>query len=521
MPIPFTCDACGASYEKGEEFAGKTVRCRCGATLQVPQVATLDYNDLQSAAGAPQPNAPIEVSPEHLAPTNMPTPAPQQSFGQQGGMQQQGGYGQGSPYQGQPQGGGFQQPSFQGQQPYQTPRKSGMSMDTLRLLILCIVGVLVVGGVAVYTLWPDGDSGEKAQLEPGALLAMWVEPGTVELPISQRIELSSLSEAFGMQVKNAFSLKYANSSIPPDQWHLQIHTPEGMALVEQAHRDFSIRLSDDRLTQEQINALNAAWRRFKSRGNDPLLNAQLAMTFDWGAGVPPPVQQPANGGNPVAQGSTPSQSSSSGPSYGVTAEDLFQRQMNNNRQPIAEFEGKVIRVTGVVAAVYDDSVELEAGGEYKRISCYVTEKHPWKEIVPGQQAKITGTYKTGNLLECTIQADGDNPLTELTARELAEEYAADKERTTNKYAEEFVYITGTVVSVGNSGERGSEFLVLETENDISVKCFLPMNAPLDWAKQAEVGGEVRFFARFGRAYDFHPDAVEIKNCHPMSGLPTW
>jgi hypothetical protein len=53
MTIKFSCDACGASYEKPAEAAGTKAKCRCGATLLVPSPASaLDFDDLESIAGS-------------------------------------------------------------------------------------------------------------------------------------------------------------------------------------------------------------------------------------------------------------------------------------------------------------------------------------------------------------------------------------------------------------------------------------------------------------------------------------
>ena len=64
MPIPVTCRSCGANYTLPDDKAGKTGRCRCGATIAVP------------AAGAPPAPMPAAAPPPPPPPVPAPAPLP-------------------------------------------------------------------------------------------------------------------------------------------------------------------------------------------------------------------------------------------------------------------------------------------------------------------------------------------------------------------------------------------------------------------------------------------------------------
>jgi|GEM_PF-3483582 len=54
MTIRFQCPSCGAPKEAKDEWAGKTARCKCGATFAIPVPAVEDYADVPMAEPLPE-----------------------------------------------------------------------------------------------------------------------------------------------------------------------------------------------------------------------------------------------------------------------------------------------------------------------------------------------------------------------------------------------------------------------------------------------------------------------------------
>src|SRR5687768_15536804 len=78
MPIPVTCDACGARFKAPDAAAGKKGKCsKCGAGIVVPVPAAIAApgtdDDLYDVAGTPPPPLPARPAP---APTYNPAHAP-------------------------------------------------------------------------------------------------------------------------------------------------------------------------------------------------------------------------------------------------------------------------------------------------------------------------------------------------------------------------------------------------------------------------------------------------------------
>ena len=54
MTIRFQCPSCGAPKEAKDEWAGKTARCKCGATFSIPVPVVEDYTDVPMAEPLPE-----------------------------------------------------------------------------------------------------------------------------------------------------------------------------------------------------------------------------------------------------------------------------------------------------------------------------------------------------------------------------------------------------------------------------------------------------------------------------------
>lgn len=66
--IRFSCSSCGKRYEQPESAAGKTGKCKCGATVHIPAISSLD------APSAPAPEVTPPPPPLPAAPATKPCP---------------------------------------------------------------------------------------------------------------------------------------------------------------------------------------------------------------------------------------------------------------------------------------------------------------------------------------------------------------------------------------------------------------------------------------------------------------
>jgi hypothetical protein len=191
------------------------------------------------------------------------------------------------------------------------------------------------------------------------------------------------------------------------------------------------------------------------------------------------------------------------PAFSVRAKDLMKEYDRDKKATNAKYKDKVIEVTGVVVSFGKtfegrDFINLGSPGSTEGVQCFTKEKKPWRKAFPSQTARVKGKYhvmEVGSfgLLGAVIQSvKGKRPPT-LTARKLAEEYAADSSGTEKKFNERYLILTGEVAKVEADGS--AKRVTLKTGLKTRVQCRFE-DSQEEETKALKAGQKVKVFGQF-------------------------
>ncbi len=199
------------------------------------------------------------------------------------------------------------------------------------------------------------------------------------------------------------------------------------------------------------------------------------------------------------------------PDVTLTAKELLE-----NKDAEKTYKNKIVEISSFVVDFESQFGvgDLIAIGDNKLgvIRCTMIDREPWNRLSYGQQVRIRGKCATVNpliqLINCIIIDTGPSVAVSLTAEDLAKEYAADSEKTDDKYNPKgpnglrygkSLVVTGEVAAWGKD-DYGKSVVFLKGTNDLRLACQVGKLPESD----APVGAKIRVVAY----YDTYTDKAK-------------
>jgi len=190
-----------------------------------------------------------------------------------------------------------------------------------------------------------------------------------------------------------------------------------------------------------------------------------------------------------------------------SAEAYYAEWRDNNVAAGEKYTGKVFELTGEIRTIERTSITLKGTDEPTAyVRCNLAEEVPVAKLGHGQTVKVRGALQKPppgftvaidpTLVDCKLVEFGPNPEKPLTAAALSKEFAADEDKTVEKYGRRGLALEGEITTMAGrvihlkGGRRTKE-----------IRCYLYENqAPL------KVGQRVRVLGQFDRSpADFVPE----------------
>jgi hypothetical protein len=110
-------------------------------------------------------------------------------------------------------------------------------------------------------------------------------------------------------------------------------------------------------------------------------------------------------------------------------------------------------------------------------SCALDDPAPWLKVGPGCTIKIKGTvpdFGVGDLYPCVIVESSPNTCLEITAAQLAKDFAADKKAAEDKYRDKCLIVAGELTGKEPSKIDEGRFVYLSLKGDgaVVVKAYV-------------------------------------------------
>src|SRR5262249_8818295 len=187
-----------------------------------------------------------------------------------------------------------------------------------------------------------------------------------------------------------------------------------------------------------------------------------------------------------------------------------------------KYESAALELSGTIGVIvkgYEGEAFLifSTKGEdpVSRVSALMVDPEPWAKLSPGQKVKLRRTCRFTPyqaLFESVIVEAGPNPAVVITAERLAEEYAADRKATVDRYLKKYFILSG---EVEKKEEHKSKFIAvyLKGKNGIRVECGFPGDSiycPM--AESIKIGQKVRVFGEFSLIEKQKKDKVALDFC---------
>src|SRR4051794_16467528 len=152
-----------------------------------------------------------------------------------------------------------------------------------------------------------------------------------------------------------------------------------------------------------------------------------------------------------------------------------------------KYKGKIVELSGVVDHPSDDPyckvgyiyLKIKSGGIGPR--CALDDPAPWLKVGPGCTIKIKGVVpefgSAGSLYPCIVVESSPNTCQEITAVQLAKEFAADKKAAEDKYRDKWLIVVGELTGKEPSkiDEGRFIYLILKGDGGVGVKAYVPHN----------------------------------------------
>jgi hypothetical protein len=209
------------------------------------------------------------------------------------------------------------------------------------------------------------------------------------------------------------------------------------------------------------------------------------------------------------------------PDFTLTAK-AFDEEYNKDKKAAEEkFKGKVVELSGTVKSVgrnigKDAFISLDAGAKnITGVMCFTTDKQPWLKATPGQTVKVKGKWPefvvSPALVECVIPDVAGPGAPTLTADELGKAYAADKDATTKKYDNKYLFLTGEIAKV-TFNEAKAASVTFKTSGKTKVLAnFTAFDK--EETERFKTGQKIKVLGEY--SFNLAPDQVSLNLCIPV------
>jgi hypothetical protein len=173
----------------------------------------------------------------------------------------------------------------------------------------------------------------------------------------------------------------------------------------------------------------------------------------------------------------------------ATAADSWHAEWKKDREAAAKkYKGKIVELSGVVDHPGDDPycrvgyIWLKIKKDAFGVRCALDDPAPWLKVGPGCTIKIKGVVPEfgldGDLYPCVIVESSPNTCQEITATQLAKEFAADKKAAEEKYRDKCLIVEGELTGKEPSkiDEGRFIYLTLKVDGAVGVKGYVANNS---------------------------------------------
>jgi hypothetical protein len=206
------------------------------------------------------------------------------------------------------------------------------------------------------------------------------------------------------------------------------------------------------------------------------------------------------------------------PAGQVNSDVLSQEFRDEAEKAKGKYHGKVLEVIGPVVemgmtATAEAYVVLEGVQVpvVRTIECVMSEKEPWRKVVPGQKCTLKGRceYLGGELRikECKVAGATGPGRILITSAELSERYEKDAAAAEKEFAGRYVELAGTLDKV--QAEDRSARLTLSMTAKVSITCHLA-GGMADRARKLRPGARITLLGK-PDAYNA-ADGIVLKGC---------
>jgi hypothetical protein len=197
--------------------------------------------------------------------------------------------------------------------------------------------------------------------------------------------------------------------------------------------------------------------------------------------------------------------------FSLTAEELTREFFTNEKEAAKKYQGKVVEVTGEVAAVQSKDrgkyviVQLKGAkknekdlvGTLVQVGLLPEFHKTGVQLSRKQKVKLTGEYELGlgflvNVTRGSLEELSKSDLVSTTASELAGEFAKDAKAAAAKYEDRELIVAGEVEDVTKKGDFHYARLKGDGKLGVSVILGPEEAAVMKKGQQARVRGELGF-----------------------------
>jgi cold shock CspA family protein len=209
------------------------------------------------------------------------------------------------------------------------------------------------------------------------------------------------------------------------------------------------------------------------------------------------------------------------PDFTLTAKAFDEEYNKDKKAAEAKYKGKVVELSGTVKLVgrnlgKEAFVSLDAGSKnITGVMCFTTDKQPWLKATPGRTAKLKGKWPEftvgPSLVGCIVTEVSGPETPTLTADELGKAYAADKDATTKKYDNKYLFLTGEIAKVTFNEAKAASVLFKTSGKTKVLATFTAFDK--EETEKLKAGQKIKVLGLY--SFNFAPDEVSLNLCIPV------
>jgi hypothetical protein len=174
--------------------------------------------------------------------------------------------------------------------------------------------------------------------------------------------------------------------------------------------------------------------------------------------------------------------------FSMDAESWHAEWAKDGEAARTKYKGKIVELNGDVDKPGDDPyckvgyIYLKVKKALIGVRCALDDPAPWLKVGPGCTIKIKGAVPdfglSGDLYPCVIVESSPNTCMEITAAQLAKEFAADKKAAEDKYRDKCLIVAAELTGKEPSKIDEGRFVFLNLKGDgaVGVKAYVANNS---------------------------------------------